>query len=51
MITILILSTLLGRSKREVKEVLLRKRLIFIGARAFVTIALLFFGNGAPELF
>ena len=46
MITVLILSALLGRSKREVKEMLLRKRLIFIGARAYVTIALLLFGNG-----
>src|SRR5688572_169538 len=45
MITILILLALLGGSQREVKERLLRKRLIFIGTKAYAIIAFLLFGN------
>src|SRR5688572_3846567 len=45
MITILVLSAFLLRSRREVKEMLLRKRLIFIRTKAYVIIAFLLFGN------
>src|SRR5688572_19897165 len=45
MITILVLSAFLLRSRREVTEMLLRKRLIFIGTKAYVIIAFLLFGS------